>query len=71
MVRSRSIALYLMTTQRNLGGGNPRKNATPKRRERLTVPQRRGQRQTTPAWSPRAQVERRPMRLMRYARDLW
>lgn len=71
MVRSRSIARYLMTTQRALEQIDSRRARTPKNRERLTVPRRRGTRQTTPAWSPRAQVERRPMRLMRFGRDLW
>jgi len=71
MVRSNTLVLYLMATQRNLDRNNRNKVAAPKRRERLTVPQRRGHRPATPAWSPRAQVERRPMRLMRHARDLW
>ena len=71
MVRTSSIARYLMLTQRSLEQIDSRRARTPKNRERLTVPRRREQRRATPAWSPRAQVERRPMRLMRYGRDLW
>ena len=70
-MRNRSFASYLMTTQRDLERIDSRRARTPKSRERLTVPRRRSQRQATPAWSPRAQVERRPMRLMRFGRDLW
>lgn len=68
---SRSFARYLMATQRRLERIDSRRSRTPKRRDRLTVPRRRNQRQTIPAWSPRAEVERRPMRLMRFGRDLW
>lgn len=72
MVRhSRTFAAYLMTTQRRLQRIDSRRSGLPKGRERLTVPRRSSSRPSIPAWSPRAEVERRPMRLMRFGRDLW
>lgn len=71
MVPGKSFARFLMATQCNFDQIDARKARSPQPRERLIAPRRPLPRPGTPAWSPRAQVERRPMRVMRYARDLW
>lgn len=65
------VARLILATQRELQQIDSRRARAPRARTRLTVPRRRWDRRYIPAWSPRSQVERRPMRVMRYARELW
>jgi hypothetical protein len=61
----------MLATQKRLQQVDSRRARAHRVRERLTVPRRRVERKPIPAWSPRAQVERRPMRRLRWARGLW
>ena len=71
MVRNSSLAAMLLATQRELQQIDSRRAGAPSTRKRLTVPRQVTNRQYTPAWSPRSEVERRPMRVIRCSRDLW
>ena len=70
-MRISNTARHLLASQRELQQIDSRRARTPRGRSRLTVPKRRNERRYIPAWSHRSQVERRPMRVMRHARDLW
>jgi hypothetical protein len=70
-VRASNLARLILATQRELEQIDSRRARTRRPRGRLTVPRRRADRRHIPAWSPRSQVERRPMRVMRHGRELW
>ncbi|HLT19736.1 MAG TPA: hypothetical protein VKZ96_09775 [Thermomicrobiales bacterium] len=68
---AKNVARLILATQRELQQIDSRRARASRVRPRLTVPRRRWDRRHIPAWSPRSQAERRPMRVMRHARDLW
>lgn len=68
----RQAARLILVTQQSLSRlDSTRSRRAPTNRERLTVPRRRLERRPTPAWSPRAIAEHRPMRRMRCTLEYW